>query len=202
MITSAVAKEGKTLTACNVGITIAQGLEGEAILLDCDLRKPTVDQYFGFHGRPGLTELLMGTTDLASVVHPVEGSKLKVIPAGRVSDSPAELLSSEKMGQVLEELKARYEGHHIIVDTTPILLTAETAVLSRLVGGILFVIMAGKTSRDMVKQALKEIDRDKLIGVVLNNTEPVGTYHYGYEYSRYYHSRRSGIGKRIKRLIS
>lgn len=182
MITSALPGEGKSLTACNLGVAITQGLDDKAFLIDCDLRSPGVHQLFAFNGKPGLGELLEGKKELSQVIHEIEGLGLRVIPAGRKRPNPAELLSSEKMARFLKELKAEYENHYIILDATPVLLTAETGALARHVDGILLVIRFGKTSKDLVKRAMKEIPREKVIGVILNGVEPGKGYYAKYQY--------------------
>lgn len=186
MVTSSVPQEGKTMTSCNLGVTVTQGLDDHAVLIDCDLRRPMVHQQFGFNGRPGLADYLTGRNELSQIIHEVPGLRLKIIPAGRSRENSAELLSSDRMADFLEEIKVKYKDHYILLDTTPILLTSEAAVLARLVEGIILVILAGKTSSDAVKRAIKEIDQAKIIGAVLNNVESSGGYYSKYHYG-YYH---------------
>jgi capsular exopolysaccharide synthesis family protein len=184
MITSSLPEEGKSLVACNLGVAITQGLDEKAILIDCDLRRPKVHSFFGVIERPGLGELLEGKSELSESIREIPGLRLKIVPAGRSQIKPAELLSSEKMAGFLRKLKEKYDDHYIILDTTPVLLTAETGVLARRVDGVLLLIRWGKTSRDVVKKAVKEISRDKLIGVIFNDTESgdgySSEYHQGY----------------------
>ncbi|NIM96528.1 MAG: polysaccharide biosynthesis tyrosine autokinase [candidate division Zixibacteria bacterium] len=187
MITSTLPGEGKTLTACNLGVTITQGLDDKAFLIDCDVRKPGVHHVFGLEGRPGLAEFLSGEKGLSQVVQEVEGLRLKVIPAGRGSDGPAELLSSNKMADFLENLREKCPDHYIILDATPVLSAAETGALARMVDGIILMILAEHTSRDLVKRALKEIGKDKVIGLVANYGRSRAGYYseqyHGYSYS-------------------
>ncbi len=190
LVTSALPQEGKSITACNLGAVITQGFHDKAFLIDCDLRNPTVHHLFGLNGQPGLAELLSGKKKLSKVIHKVQGLKLKVIPAGKRPERPAELLSSDKTANFLRELKEKYPDHYIILDTTPLQLTAETGVLARIVDGIILVIMAGKTSRDVVKRAIKEIPHDKVIGIVFNYAQSKEAYNFKY-YDRYYHRKSS-----------
>jgi non-specific protein-tyrosine kinase len=187
MITSSLTREGKTTAACNLAVTLVQGLDDRAILVDCDLRKPKIHHIFGIEGKPGLAECLAGRSHLAQIINQPFGPDLKIIPAGRCPAGPSELISSDNMSKLLSELKTRYEGHYIILDSTPVLLTSETGALAQMVDGILFVITAGKTSRESVKRALKEIKGDKMIGIVLNNAEPEDEYRSKY-YRDYYQS--------------
>ena len=190
LVTSALPQEGKTLTACNLGAVITQGFDDQAFLIDCDLRNPSVHHLFGLNGQPGLAELLSGKKKLSKVIHKVQGLKLKVIPAGRSPESPDKLLSSDKMANLLRELKAKYQDHYIILDTTPVLYAAETGLLSSMVDGIILVIMARKTPRDLVKRAIKEVPHEKVIGFVLNNSKSKKGYYSRY-YSGHYHRKSS-----------
>ncbi|NIO21792.1 MAG: polysaccharide biosynthesis tyrosine autokinase [Candidatus Aenigmarchaeota archaeon] len=190
MITSALRQEGKTITSCNLGTAITQGYDDQAFLIDCDMRKPGVHLLFGFDGRPGLAEFLAGNKKLSQIIHEIDGLKLKIIPAGRDPESPGELLSSEKMANLLRTLKAKYQDHYILLDTTPVLLTAEPALLSSMVDGIILVIMAGKTPRDLLKRVTKEIPREKVIGIVFNNVHSKEK-RYSRYYSTYYHRQTS-----------
>jgi capsular exopolysaccharide synthesis family protein len=201
-VTSSLPGEGKTVMACNLAIAITQGLDDEAVLIDCDLRRPTVHRYFGFEGHPGLADFLSGRGELSRVIHEMPGLGLKIIPAGRSPESPAELLSSAKMAKCLEDLKTKFEDHYIILDTTPILLTAETSVLARMVDGILMVIMGGKTSSDFAKRAAKELPREKVIGIVFNNAQSKEEYsRYGYAYYNT-PSKGSRVGRKRKRRLT
>jgi len=184
MVTSALPQEGKSLIACNLGATIAQGFDDEALLIDCDLRKPKVHALFGLNQRPGLREFLTGHETFSQIIQEVQSLRLKVIAAGRRAENPGELLSSDRMVEFLQELKAKYRNHYIILDTTPVFSTAEAGILAQVVDGIIVVIMAGKTPRYSVKRALEEITHDKVIGVVLNTfrskEETYSKHHYGY----------------------
>jgi capsular exopolysaccharide synthesis family protein len=200
MVTSALPQEGKTTISCNLAVTLTQGIDKEAILIDCDLRRPTVHYQFGFKGSPGLAEILEGRRKLSHAIHQVTGLRLKVIPAGRSLESASELLSSERMVHFLEELKTRYQDDYIILDSTPILLTAEIGALARHVDGIVLVLLAGETSRDLVKRATKEIPHDKVIGIVLNNVQAGDGYHYKYHHGYHHPSTRDdGDKKRFKK---
>ncbi len=165
--------------------TIVQGLDDRAFLVDCDLKSPGVHHLFGVNGKPGLTEFLTDTRrDLTKVMHEVQGLKLKIIPAGTDPEYPGELLSSDKMANLLQELRAKYEDYYIILDTAPVLLAAEVGVLAHLVDGIILVLLAEKTPRDLVQRALKEVPKDKIIGIVVNCVQSKERY-YSRSYSKY-----------------
>ncbi len=183
MVTSALPEEGKTLIACNLGAAITQGLDYEAFLIDCDLKKPDVHRFFGVTRKPGLAEFLRGRRHFSQVTRSVPGMGLKIIPAGGGTEEAGELVSSGKMANFVRQLQAKYADHFIIIDSTPVLLAAEAAALTHLVDGIILVVLAHKTSRNLVKRALKEIDKEKIIGIVANGVE----FKSGY-YSKYHHN--------------
>ncbi len=186
MVTSTVPREGKTIIACNLAASITQGLDNQAFLIDCDLRDPGVHMFFGLERNPGLAELLTAKSDFSQVVREVHGLKLKVITAGKSPESPGELLSSDKMISLLQDLKTKYSDHYIILDTTPVALTAEVGAIARAVDGIILVILLDKTPKALVQRALKEIPKDKIIGIVANGVHFTDGYfpRYHYEYNK------------------
>ena len=205
MVTSAMAGEGKSLTAINLAIIIAVELNSNALIVDCDLRNPSLSRWFGFHEKKGLSNYLLGEAELPELLVRTSVDKLSILPGGTLQDNPVELIGSKKMKSLIEDLRSRYDDRYIILDSSPILATTEPSVLNDMVDGILFVIKSGDTPRESIQQALKLVDKKKIIGVVLNNLEfktkamirrYFGThrYYYDYRYSKQ-HPEPTGLKK-------
>ncbi len=206
LVTSAFSGEGKSLIAINLAICIAIELQSHALLVDCDLRNPTLSRWFGLNESKGLSDYLLGKVDLPELLVKTQVDKLSLLCGGSSQDNPVELIGSKKMETLVEELKSRYSDRYIILDSSPILATTEPNVLDKLVDGILFVIRAGETPRESVQQAVKLLKTEKIIGVVLNDMEfkssalhsrYFGTdrYYYKYGYSR--RKEPANIGEKI-----
>lgn len=205
LVTSAMAGEGKSLTSINLAIIIAVELNSNALIVDCDLRNPSLSRWFGFQGKKGLSDYLLGEAELPDLLVKTSVDKLSILPGGSLQDNPVELIGSKKMKSLIADLKARYDDRYIILDSSPLLATTEPSVLNDMVDGILFVIKSGDTPRESILQALKSVDKKKIIGVVLNNMEfkthamirrYFGThrYYYDYRYSKL-HPEPTGWGK-------
>ena len=195
LITSAMAGEGKSLIAINLAITIAVELHSHALLVDCDLRNPSLSRFFGLHGEQGLSDYLTGKADISDLLVKSSVDKLTILAGGKTQENPVELIGSKKMRDFVEDLKSRYDDRYIILDSSPILATTEPSVLGEIVDGILLVVKSGETPRETVQQALKLVKKDKILGVVLNDTEfktkaliqryfGTNRYYYDYRYSK------------------
>jgi protein-tyrosine kinase len=195
LVTSAMAGEGKTLTAINLAIAIATELHSHALVVDCDLRNPSLSRWFGFKEAKGLSDYLTGDIQLQDLLVKTSVDKLSILPGGTIQDNPVEQVGSNKMKSLVADLKARYADRFIILDSSPLLATTEPSVLNELVDCILFVIKAGGTPRESIQQALKMLDKTKIIGAVLNNMEfkteamirryfGTNRYYYDYRYSK------------------
>ena len=185
MVTSPLPLDGKSMVAANLAISIAQGINEYVMLVDCDLRKPSIDRLLGLSLHKGIRDYLEDGTSVAPYFVKTSVAKLTVLPAGKVPPNPSELLSSEKMRLLVEELKGRYEDRYIIFDATPAHFAAETTFLASMVDGVLLVVRSGKTARDSILQAIENIGREKIIGVVFNaSNEDSRTYDYYYQYYR------------------
>lgn len=182
LITSPQLGDGKTTTSANLALTMASEFEHKVVLVEADLRRPTLAAHFGLRVEHGLVDVLMGGLPLEAALVRVPGHQLTLLPAGAEAARSTELLASSMMHRVLDELRARFD--HIVVDTTPVAL-ADTHVLARLADGVLVVVRAGVTPRPALERALASIDRERLIGIVLNEVEEAtGAYSYpGLEYS-------------------
>jgi exopolysaccharide/PEP-CTERM locus tyrosine autokinase len=171
LVTSATSFEGKSFVAANLAITIATKFDSYAVLVDCDLRKPSLSQLFGYDGAGGLTDYLQGNYDPSKLLIKTPIDKLYLIGGGEGQEMPVELVGSKKMYDLIADLKSRYDDRYIILDSSPILATTEPHLLSQLADATILVVRSGSTPRDSIQQALKLLDKDKLIGVVLNDVE-------------------------------
>ncbi|HUK90821.1 MAG TPA: polysaccharide biosynthesis tyrosine autokinase, partial [Blastocatellia bacterium] len=187
LITSGQPGEGKTTTAVNTAISLAQ-LGASVLIIDCDLRKPSVHRVLGVPNVRGLSSYLSGAEDAKNVITHALIPNLFVMPSGPIPPNPAELLSSDKMRRMLESLSEQYD--HILVDSPPLTNVTDPVILSTLVDGVMVVVSWGKSSRDLVRRVRQELASvgAKIFGVVLNGVdmrrEGYRDHHYSY-YSGY-----------------
>jgi protein-tyrosine kinase len=190
MVTSSVPDEGKSLIAANLAISIAQSIQEYVLLMDCDIRRPCIHTQFGFGDVPGLSDHLSTGIPLSSLLLKTKVNKLSILPGGTLRHNPSELVSSQKMSKLLQEVKYRYSDRFIVIDSPPPKLTAESSALSRQVDGVLLVIEYGRTSREMVSDLVKTIGKDQIIGIVFNKLDMRFANYYGLgkykTYSKYY----------------
>lgn len=184
MVTSAVEREGKSLTSVNLAVTLAQEIDHTILLIDADLRKPMLHEYLGIDFKYGLSDYLTKDIDISEVLIKTGIGNLILLPAGHGVDNPVEILSSEKMKSLVKEVKHRYVDRYIIIDTPPILPFADAISLGSLVDGVVFVIMEGNAQRKSIENALNLIKDRKILGVVFNNAS---TENLDGHYSRYYY---------------
>jgi protein-tyrosine kinase len=182
LITSPRLGDGKTTTSANLALTMAREFQHKVVLVEADLRRPSLASRFGIQSERGLVDVLVGALPLEEALVTVPGHQLVLLPAGAEAARSTELLASTMMQRVLETLRARYD--RIIVDTPPVAL-ADTHVLARLADGVLVVVRAGVTPRPALERALASIERERLLGIVLNEVdETPGEYSYpGLEYT-------------------
>jgi len=202
LITSAMAEEGKSFTALNLAGVIGRERDCRCILVDADLRSPKLSQALGLESRKGIQDLLADESlTLSDVVYSTDIEGLLFVPAGTGGESGPELLASRRMTQVCAELSAYVHDGVVLFDSSPMLLSNESQVLSRLVGQVLLVVRADYTEQRLVREAIGLLDRTKLISTVLNNVQRTGigddpmSYGYGYGYGsrqRYGSSRAGG----------
>ncbi len=189
LITSSQPSEGKTTTAINTAITLAQS-NVDVVIIDCDLRRPRLHNHFGMENTHGLTNYLSGERNTSQLLKPYKGlPRLNVITSGPIPPNPAELLSSNEMKNLLQFLKGKYK--HVIIDSPPAISFTDAAILSTQVDGVVLVAMADKSSIHLMrrfKQRLGTIGA-RIYGVVLNgvkaNSADYDYYGYGYSYSYY-----------------
>jgi len=182
LITSAVAAEGKTFVASNLAQSIVQQPELRVLLVDADLRSPRLHLLFGTQSRPGLSDYLRGEVDEYTVIQRGMSENLFLIPGGNLVPNPSELLLSDKMKQLLNDVTPVFDW--IILDSPPALPVHDAGVLADLVDGVLFVIRAGSTDAEIVERTAAEFQGKNLLGVVLNQVEKSDSY--GDQYHKYY----------------
>ena len=190
LITSAVPDEGKSLIAANLAVSIAQSIQEYVLLIDCDIRRPCIHTQFGFGDVPGLSDHLSKGIPVSSLLLKTKVNKLSILPAGNFAHNPSELVSSQQMSRLLQEVKYRYSDRFIVIDSPPPKLTAESSALSRQVDGVILVIEYGRTSREMVSDLVNTIGKEKILGVVFNKLDMRFANYYGLgkykTYSKYY----------------
>jgi len=169
LVTSSHAGEGKTVTAINLAVAIAQAIDHTVLLIDADLRKPTVHTYLGLKPQFGLSDCLQSKAQLSEALIKTGVGKLVVLPAGDPPENPAELLASEKMKDLIKEVKNRYYDRYIIFDSSPLLEAADVINFGGSVDGTIFVIQALLTSSQSATKALSMINGNHVLGTVFNN---------------------------------
>jgi protein-tyrosine kinase len=183
MVTSSDVGEGKSFVATNLAVALANELDHTVLLVDIDLRKPSIHKYFGIEPEHGLSDYLDGRVALNDVLVKTGIGKLVILPSGRVPDNSAELLSSDKMKALVHELKHRYKDRYVIFDSTPLLVTADPLMLGMHMDGVVFVIQEGRTSQQSALQSMSLMKGWNVLGVVFNNVpEYLVKGHYQYYY--------------------
>ena len=168
MVTSALPQEGKSFVSANLAIALAQGVDQHSLLVDCDLRVPSLPQLFGVPYERGLADYLQGNADIPSLLQKTSMEKLSILPSGLPPVNPAELLGSERMQNLVEELAARYPDRYVIFDTPPLEVASESQVLSQAVDGVVLVVRQGASSRTLVEKFITDIGKEKIIGAIFN----------------------------------
>jgi len=169
LVTSALAGEGKTVTAINLAITMAQEIDHTVLLIDTDLRQPSIHTYLGITPQYGLSDYLQAKVQLSDILIKTGIGKLVLLPAGNPPSNPSELLASEKMKDLVREMKYRYRDRYIIFDSSPLLTTAEALYLKEYIDGAIFVVQAGRTPVKSAGQALALLNDTHVFGTVFNN---------------------------------
>ncbi len=196
MITSAFPGEGKTFCAINLAMSMAAELDRTVLLVDADVARPRIMEYLGTRAERGLLDVVREhRLDLGEVLLRTNVEKLSVLPAGRAHARSTELLASEAMSHLINEMASRYPDRIILFDSPPLLATSEAAVLASHMGQVILVVEADKTPTAAIKEAVSLIENScDIIGTVLNKTnvaQTVGGY-YGYGYGYGYHQTGNG----------
>ena len=182
MVTSASQSEGKSTTAANLAITIAQS-DKRVLLIDSDLRRPQIHKALSLLNVKGLTNVLVQSIDYKDICNTVGVKNLEVLTSGPKPPNPSELIGTARMESFLAEVARDYDT--VIIDAPPVLPVTDAAVLSRLVDGVILVVEYGSTSYEMAQEAKDDLERvgANIIGAVLNRypIEKKGRYNYEYD---------------------
>lgn len=170
LVTSARPGEGKTFTAVNLAVSIAHEVSRTALLVDADIRKPSIHERFGLGNPAGLSDYLVAKAEVAQLLVNPGLPRLTLLPAGNSLDNSAELLGSPRMGDLVDELKHRYPDRVLVFDSPSLLTTADALVFSRQVDGVLLVVEAERTARADVARALELLGGCPIVGLVYNKS--------------------------------
>lgn len=181
LVTSTAPGEGKSVTCGNLALTMAQA--GKRVLvIDCDLRKPTLHKKFTISNRTGISNFLLGQITLEEVMYKYS-DKLCLLPSGTIPPNPSEMLSSKKLKEFLKSMKGVFD--YIIIDSPPVMAVTDAQILSTIADGVLLVAASGQTQKEGLVKAKEQILKvgGNLLGVVLNKV-PIKT---GKGYGNYYY---------------
>jgi len=185
LVTSAGPSEGKTICASNLAVTMAQS-GSRVLILDCDMRRPRIHKVFNISRDIGASGVLIGQNGLKEAIVPTDIDHLHVLPVGQIPPNPSEILGSQKMEKMLELLKKSY--NRIIVDSPPITAVTDAIILSKQVDGVVLVIRAGDTPKQLIQNAISQLKavNAHILGAVLNGIQ-TGKDSYYYQYYYYYY---------------
>lgn len=183
MVTSSLPGEGKSFTAINLAMSIATELDNTVMLVDADVARPSVLNMLGLPPAPGFLDVLLdNSVDLSSVLLKTNIDKLTILPSGTQHPRATELLASDAMNRLLDDMANRYSDRIIIFDSPPLLMTTESRVLATHMGQIVMVVQAERTLHSEVKQALATIESCPIKLMVLNRASSASSGGYGYGY--------------------
>jgi capsular exopolysaccharide synthesis family protein len=167
LITSTIPQEGKSTVAANLACTLARRKQQKTLLLEGDLRRPTVSDKFGLGKVPGLSEWLRGESESMNIYR-LDALGLWVLPAGNAPENPLELMQSGKLSPLMEQLSAWFEW--IVIDSPPVLPLADTSIWARLADGILLVTRKSVTEKEQLRRGLEALETSKLLGALVNGS--------------------------------
>jgi exopolysaccharide/PEP-CTERM locus tyrosine autokinase len=183
MVTSALPGEGKSFTALNLALSMAMEYDHTVMLVDADVARPSMMRVLGLPQGPGLMDLLLGhKKDVSDVLLRTNIEKLTLLPSGTQHERATELLASDTMTRLVEDIGQRYEDRIIVFDSPPLLLTTESRVLATHMGQIVMVVQAEKTLQSQVRHALSTIESCPVKLMLLNKARASGQDAYGYGY--------------------
>jgi capsular exopolysaccharide synthesis family protein len=198
LVTSSTLSEGKSTTCSLLGVTSARE-NLQTLVVDCDLRRPTIHKLFKLERERGVTELLSEGLTMKNVIKRTGLEKLDIITAGRATPHPAEVFDSPSIGRLVEEVKFYYDV--ILIDSAPVIPVSDPMLLAQEVDGVIIVVRAGKTQREVVSRSVEIVNADhpKVIGVILNNADNTLPYYYDYAYYGYRYQEKPSRNKRRSR---
>ena len=185
LITSSMPQEGKSTIAANLACSLATRLQRKILLLEGDLRRPTLTQRLGLGALPGLSEWLAGESSPATNICQLDGLGFCILPAGNPASDPLALMRSEKLPMLMDQLNSWFDW--IVIDSPPVLPLADTSVWMRLADAILLVTRPGISEKRQLQRTLDMIERPKLLGALVNGSAEAASSAY------YYYGRRQGV---------
>jgi capsular exopolysaccharide synthesis family protein len=193
LITSSVVDEGKSVVAANLALTLARRLNERVLLIEADLRRPTVSALLTSSPMKGISDWNSQQLSLENLLYQVADMPLWVLAAGKPMDDPLPLLESDRFAKMLDTLASSFDW--VLLDATPMFPMADTTSLSRLCDGVLVVVREGFTRRKVLNKAIEAIEKSKLLGVVFNQASMLNI-----DYNHYYGGYGSGKSKTKKEV--
>src|SRR5438093_3126785 len=180
LVTSTIPEEGKSMISANLALSLVRKKLQRILLVEGDLRRPTLCESFGLRNLPGVSEWLKsGSCKITNVYH-IDEAGLWFLPAGSPPEDPMELMRSGRLAELMEELSVWFDW--IVIDSPPVLPLADTSVWSRLADGILLVAREGTTKKRELQRGLEILDHSKVLGLVLNSAESIAQANYYQHY--------------------
>lgn len=197
MVTSAGPSEGKSSVTGNLGISLA-GAGHKVLIVDCDFRKPRQHRFFGLSNAVGSMEVLLGEEPISEVIQKTEEEFLDLLTTGQIPPNPSEVLGSKRFVDMIGELEAEYD--FILLDTPPVGMVTDAAVLSRMVDGTILVAAVGHEDIRGLEQAKIQLEDvgGKILGVIMNKVPVEEGGYYGYIYNHYYYGEKQKSRRRRK----
>jgi protein-tyrosine kinase len=177
-ITSTAPGEGKTLTSINLAISLARALTHTVVLVDLDLRRPRLHEYFDYRPEYGICDHLLDDVPLSEILFSPQVDGLVVLPGREPVANSSELLSSPKMMRLIEELKTRYPSHIVLFDLPPLFAADDVLAFSPHVDAVLLVIKEGKTPKDQLTRSMELLRASNILGTILNKSSETGSPYY------------------------
>ncbi|MEA2109170.1 MAG: AAA family ATPase [Pseudomonadota bacterium] len=168
LLTSPTAGTGTTLTAINLALSMAQEINRTVLLVDADLRHPSIHRYFGLSAERGLSDYLLGKADLPELLINPGFDNLTILPGGKPLTNSTELLGAPQMKSLVREMKTRYADRYLIFDSSPLLTCADALVFSSFIDSIMLVVEMEKSSRGEIKQAMELLQDKPVLGSIMN----------------------------------
>ena len=183
-VTSPLASDGKSTVAVSLAVSIAMA-EQRVLLIDADMRKPSVHRYFGVECRNGLSEILAGLNTQINL-RSTDVDQLSILTSGQIPPNPAELLGSKQMDVLLDFARQYFD--YVIIDTPPVNIVTDSSVIADKITGYLMVVQSGKNHMQDVSDAVQQIEEmnGNIVGMILNDPENKTAAHYSYRYNKYY----------------
>lgn len=192
LVTSVLPGEGKGFVCANLGIALSQAMEHHALMVDCDLRRPTLATLFGLANESGLVDHLQDHVDLSLLIRKTGQPKLSILPSGKPPKNPSELLTSARMIKLINELSGHYQDRIILFDSPPNIVASETGILAQHLDGVIIVVRHGIAKKEDVKNLVDELGQENILGLVYNGYPETKIKAFidkkmGYGYNQYYY---------------